>query len=54
MGLISALGTGPVGVDTCMFIDLIEGGPRRKAPVLEFFRAVDAGRLRVVQLASVA
>lgn len=48
MGLMSALGSGPVGLDTCIFIYLIEGDPRWKSPVTELFQAVDAGRLTAV------
>jgi len=48
MGLIEALGGGPVALDTCIFIYLIEGDARWRGPVTELFRAVDAGRLPAV------
>ncbi len=48
MGLIEAVGTGPVALDTAPFVYFIEEHPRY-GPVLEpLFQAIAGGRLRAV------
>ena len=48
MGLIADLGTGPVGVDTAVFIYFIEAQPAFLSAIDTMFKAADAGRLEVV------
>ena len=48
MGLIEALGKGPVAVDTCAFIYYIEEHPRFLPVIGPLFEAVDAQRVLLV------
>jgi predicted nucleic acid-binding protein len=48
VGLIAALGRGPVALDTAAFVYLIEEHPRYLGLVRELFGAVDRGQLRAV------
>lgn len=48
MGLIERLGTGPVGLDTSVFIYFIEEHPRFLRLVEPIFKAIDSGALRAV------
>lgn len=48
MGLITALGRGPVAIDTVAFIYFIEEHPRYLPLVAELFEAVDAGAIGAV------
>ena len=45
MGLIAELGSGPVGLDTAIFIYFIEEHPRYLSTVLPVFTAIDGGEL---------
>ena len=48
MGLIHDLGHGPIGVDTAIFIYLIEEHPRFLPVILPLFREVDQGTRELV------
>ncbi|HVH88368.1 MAG TPA: PIN domain-containing protein [Terriglobales bacterium] len=48
MGLISDLGSGPVGVDTVIFIYFIEENPRYLPLIKAFFQEVAAGQKEAV------
>lgn len=48
MGLLEELGTGPVGVDTSVFVYFIEADPRFLPIVRPLFVAADEGRLVLV------
>lgn len=48
MGLIDDLGTGPVGVDTSIFVYFIEADPRFLSIVRPLFLAADEGRVVLV------
>ncbi len=48
MGLIDAIGVGPVAVDTVVFIYFIEEHPTFLPIVEPLFEAIDAGRVRAV------
>ena len=48
MGLIEAVGAGPVGLDTAVFIYLVERHPEYVARIRPLFRAADAGDLELV------
>ena len=48
MGLIEALGEGPVALDTVIFIYWIEENPAYLSQVEPLFRAVDRGEIEVV------
>lgn len=48
MGLIEALGGGPVGLDTALFIYYIEESPRYLALLEELFGAIDRGQIQAV------
>jgi predicted nucleic acid-binding protein len=48
MGLMADLGSGPVGVDTAIFIYFIEENPRFVSLVEPLFREVDKGRRKLV------
>lgn len=48
MGLIDALGRGPVAIDTVVFVYFIEEHPRYLPLVAELFEAVDAGAIAAV------
>ena len=48
MGLIEELGRGPVGVDTALFIYLIEEEPRYLPAIEPLFRAADDGSRELV------
>lgn len=45
MGLIEAVGPGPVGLDTCVFIYLFEADHRYVEVLRPAFEAIDAGRV---------
>jgi len=45
--LVSLLGDGPVGLDTCVFIYFVEEHPRYLPLIEPVFERVDSGRLRV-------
>lgn len=48
MGLLSAVGSGPVALDTAVFIYFFEEHPRYLSLVEPLFSAIDAGRLKAV------
>jgi predicted nucleic acid-binding protein len=48
MGLMSDLGRGPVGVDTVIFIYLIEAHPQFLQIIEPLFREADAGRITLI------
>ena len=48
MALIEDLGAGPVGIDTAVFIYLIEENQRFSAVIAPLFEAADAGELELV------
>lgn len=48
MGLIEDIGTGPVCLDTCLFIYFIEEDKRYISVVSEVFEAIDAGQVTAV------
>ena len=48
MGLLKDIGPGPVGLDTAIFIYLIEDHPQYRRVVGPLFRAIDKGRLTAV------
>ena len=48
MGLLDDLGSGPVGIDTSIFVYLIEEDPRFLAAVLPLFSAASEGRYGLV------
>lgn len=48
MGLMDDLGSGPVGIDTAIFIYYIEEHPKYFAPVRTLFTAIDKHRCRGV------
>jgi len=48
VGLISDLGPGPIGLDTCVLIYLIEDDPVLGPLAAQVLEAVDAGRLQAV------
>lgn len=45
---MNAVGAGPIGVDTALFIYLIEEHPRFLAPVRALFARADAGEIEIV------
>ena len=46
MGLMAEVGSGPVGIDTAVFIYFIEEHPEYLSTVLPVFQAIDLGELR--------
>lgn len=48
MGLTSALGAGPVALDSAAFIYFIEGHPEHQATLDPLFSAIEAGQIRAV------
>jgi len=48
MGLIDALGEGPIALDTAIFIYWIEENPEYLSAIEPLFRAVDRGELEIV------
>lgn len=48
MGLMDELGRGPIGIDSTIFIYLIEESPEAYPHVLPLFEAIDAGILAAV------
>ena len=46
--MLNAVGAGPIGVDTALFIYLIEEHPRFLAPVRALFARADAGEIEIV------
>jgi predicted nucleic acid-binding protein len=48
LGLIDELGHGPIGVDTAVFIYLIEEHPRFLSIVLPMFESADAGSMQLI------
>ncbi|HEY4169948.1 MAG TPA: PIN domain-containing protein [Reyranella sp.] len=48
MALIDDLGSGPIGIDTAIFIYFIEENPRFLAAVAPVFIAADAGKLELI------
>ena len=48
MGLTADLGKGPVGLDTAIFIYLIEEHPRFLPHILPLFEEADAGKRQLV------
>jgi hypothetical protein len=49
LALIDDLGVGPIGVDTAVFIYLIEENERFLSIIAPLFAAADAGKLELVQ-----
>lgn len=49
--LVSLLGDGPAGLDTCVFIYFVEEHPRYLPLIEPLFERVDAGRLRAISSA---
>jgi len=45
--LVSLLGRGPAGLDTCVFIYFVEEHPRYLPLIEPLFESVDSGRLRI-------
>jgi len=45
---MKAVGAGPIGVDTALFIYLIEEHPRFLAPVRALFARADAGEIEII------
>lgn len=48
MGLMEDVGSGPIGLDTAVFIYYIEENPRYLSLVSPLFQAIDAGHLKAV------
>ena len=45
---MNAVGAGPIGVDTALFVYLIEEHPRFLAPVRALFARADAGEIEII------